>query len=323
MKNIEGYAEPPFENLQVGRDQIVRFFDDHRNRLKQAVTNGEPFAELVAPTDAAFINLNSGMSSTVTSKTQLGSRTVSVDQLLLEFKEKALECEPYILTKFKKISAEYHEFFPNGRTEYSSANKGTIGPLFDQLILAFTNHKEVLGEELCNQFKILQARYTTARDVQQQQKENKGGALTSWDDYLSVMKDQVFHNILTIASHHRGHSERMRQYFDQSIITPHQHPSAIGDTGAYILIIPVTTTLAADILFTINDTLVVANTGDVPLFWFGAPAPDSSPPANAMLLPPGEEIEITAAMLGAPTNHYLLFSNKDENSAGEVEIIVC
>jgi hypothetical protein len=28
-------------------------------------------------------------------------------------------------------------------------------------------------------------------------------------------------------------------------------------------------------------------------------------------------------MLGAPTNHYLLFSNKDENSAGEVEIIVC
>ena len=122
MRKLESYAENPFSNISFGRDLTVVFFSDMTDRLEQSVANGAPFADLLAPTRQKFTNLKSSHSSTVTTKTQLKSQTLTVNQIIDVFKEKILDSEALVLTKFKKTTPEYLKFFPNGRTGYNKVN---------------------------------------------------------------------------------------------------------------------------------------------------------------------------------------------------------
>lgn len=230
MKSVESYAERPFESLNVSRDKIVKFHGDHRDRLHQAVQNGEPFEGLLPGTDQKYGNLLMTHSATRTTGTQLRSHTINVDQVLQQFKAKILNTEALVLTHFDKASAGYSEFFPNGRTGYNNINKGNIDSLFDQAILAFTHHKDLFGEGLLQEFIALKSEYDAARQEQQQQKENKDGSANTWEEDLEAMNDQAFENLLTIARAYRGQPDRMRQYFDQSIITPVVHTAQ--ETGS-------------------------------------------------------------------------------------------
>ncbi len=224
MKKLESYAENPFGNIGFGRDLTVVFFSDMTDRLKQAVANGAPFADLLAPTSEKFTNLQLSHSSTVTAKTQLKSQTLTVDQIIDVFKVKILDSEALVLTKFKKPTPEYLKFFPNGRTAYNNVNKGNIDTMMDQAILAFTLHQDVLGSEILKEFQDLKDQYDAARSDQQRQKQNKGGSIGSWDDNLEIMKDQAFDNLLVIARNYKGQPEKIKMYFDTSIITPDVHP---------------------------------------------------------------------------------------------------
>src|SRR5665648_458686 len=140
MRKLESYAENPFGKISFGRDLTVAFFSDMTDRLDQAVANGAPFADLQAPTREKFTNLQLSHSSTVTTKTQLKSQTLSVDQIIDVFKEKILDSEALVLTKFKKPTPEYLKFFPNGRSGYINVNKGNIDTLMDQAIPVSYTH---------------------------------------------------------------------------------------------------------------------------------------------------------------------------------------
>ena len=224
MKKLESYAENPFGNIGFGRDLTVVFFSDMTDRLKQAVANGAPFADLLAPTSEKFTHLQLSHSSTVTTKTQLKSQTLTVDQIVDVFKVKILDSEALVLTKFKKTTPEYLKFFPNGRTAYNNVNKGNIDTMMDQAIVAFTSHQDVLGSEILKEFQDLKDQYDAARSDQQRHKQNKGGSIGSWDDNLEIMKDQAFDNLLVIARKYKGQPEKIKMYFDTSIITPDVHP---------------------------------------------------------------------------------------------------
>ncbi|MFZ4548074.1 MAG: hypothetical protein ACOYN4_11595, partial [Bacteroidales bacterium] len=98
---------------------------------------------------------------------------------------------------------------------------------------------------------------------------------------------------------------------------------AIDETAqAYTLSVPASTTAVANISFALGDTLLVTNTGNVPLYYYGASSPTQAAPANPTQIPDGDEAEITAASLGAPANKYLLFVNNDKDLEGEVEIMM-
>jgi len=126
-----------------------------------------------------------------------------------------------------------------------------------------------------------------------------------------------------IADHHRGQPEKIRLYFDQSIITLEKHKQAGDDTAqAYTLTVPASATAVANINFALGDTLLVTNAGDVPVCYYGASSANQAAPANPTEIAEGDEAEITAASLGAPANKYLLFVNNDKEMEGEVEIMM-
>ena len=317
------YAALPLENLMVGRDLIVEFFNDHFNRTKQATTSGAPFGELLTPFGECLARLTASKTGTAVNLAQQGSDTMTVDNLIQLFKDSITALEPKVMVHFPKGSVQYHEFFPQGKKAYSRITKGNIDNLFATVITGCENHKDQLGQALKDEFTTLQSNYIIARNKQLEKKGSTSSTRSAWDDNLEEIKDLAFHNLLMIADHHRGQPEKLRLYFDQSIITLDKHTQAGDDTAqAYTLTVPASATAVANINFALGDTLLVTNTGDVPVCYYGASSANQAAPANPTEIAEGDEAEITAASLGAPTNKYLLFVNNDKDLEGEVEIMM-
>ena len=118
MKKLESFAETPFKGFVVGRNKSVEFFTDHGNKLMQAVSTGAPFGDLVGPYNEALANLTASNTDTAVNLAQQGSETMTVDNYILKFKADVTKLEPKVLVQFPKDSAEYHEFFPQGKTAY-------------------------------------------------------------------------------------------------------------------------------------------------------------------------------------------------------------
>lgn len=319
MKKIESYAEPPFNGVVVGRDKNVEFYTDHGNKLTQAVSTGAPFGELVSPYMAALAALTASKTDTAVNLAQQGSETMTVDNYILQFKAAVTRLEPRVLIQFPKETVEYHEFFPQGKSAYSNVTKGNFGNLIATIIAACAKYTAKLGPEPAAEFTALRTSYTAARESQLQKKGSTVSTRSAWDTNLETIADLAFFNLLTIAREHRGHPEKLRMYFDQSIITLHKHENAAADV-AYTLTVPAAGIAAADISFSVDDTLLISNNGDVSLYYYGAANGSQPAPPTAIEIAAGDEAEVTAASLGAPANRYLLFANKDAETDGEVEI---
>ena len=322
MKLLETYATLPFEYILVGRDSIVRFFTDHGSRLQNAVDQGAPFGELLPPFNECLDRLTASKTGTAVNLAQQGSETMTVDNLIQQFKESVTALEPKVMVQFPKGSVQYHEFFPQGKSGYSRITKGNADNLFATVISACENHKDKLGLQLKDEFVALQTKYLAARNKQLEKKGSTSSTRSAWDDNLEEIKDLAFHNLLMIADHHRGQPEKIRLYFDQSIITLDKHKQpADSSAQAYTLSVPASATAVANINFALGDTLLVTNIGDVPVCYYGASSANQAAPANPTKIAEGGEAEITAASLGAPANKYLLFVNNDKDRVGEVEIM--
>jgi hypothetical protein len=224
MKKLDSYAELPFENLKVGRDRISDFFTDHGNRLTQAVADGAPFHLLVSPYKVALTNLTGSKTGTAINVIKQGVETRTVDNYIELFKEAITALERKVLVAFKdKESIEYYEFFPQGKSAFSYITKVNIDNRFSTIITACKNHKDRLGEDQETEFEALQAGYLAARERQQMKKESTDSTRSGWDEYLAVITDLAFHNLLVIADQYRGQPEKIGLFFDQSMITLHNH----------------------------------------------------------------------------------------------------
>jgi hypothetical protein len=320
MTNLRKFLESPFRRLKVSRDKIFKFFEDHLNRLIQAVDNGEPFAGLVAATQSAFDNLKLSLGSHSSTLAQKESKTMTVDLVIEEFKTAIKLREANILIHFSKDSPVYQEFFPHGKTEYNNANKASIERLMTQIITAIDNHKSELGQPLLDEFLALQTAYITARNEQLKKMEDAGTKTDSWESSLEIMQMQAFRNLLTIALQYMGEPDKIELFFTESLIRARHYNHEGEVIEPYMLVVPPNSTVAADLSFSVDDKLYVEVTGESSLFYFGAQIAEALCPPTAIELQPGAGVEISALSLGAPANKYLLFTNKNTSLESEVEI---
>ena len=320
MKNLEYYFEDPYDNLEVGKDKVVEFYDHHRNSLINQVALGAPFAGLVDPTNSAVENLKESLSSTTTNIALQKAKTLTVDDYIELFVGKAKEFEVNVRVFFKKTTPTYLEFYPQGMKPFNNVNKGSINKLMVQVVSAFKTHQDVLGAEFYDELNQIYTDFNVARDLQEQKMNDTKSTRSSWDDRLEVMKQQAFKNLLLIAIEYRGKPEKAKLFFDQSILHARHHKTD-SESDAYILTVPKNSIATADMSFSVDDTLLLYNSGTVSLFYYGAATPDAPQPLSAIEILPDEEKEVTAASLGAPTNKYLLFANNDATD-GEVEISI-
>ena len=320
MKNLEGYLELPFENLDVSKEKNCLFFETHYESLNYMVSTGAPFDTLLAPTSEAVTALRSCLGQTASSIAVQKSTTYTADECIEIFVKFAKTKEAKVRDKYEKGSAGYIEFYPNGMKPFNKISKKSIDALLEQQIAAYKNHPNDFAPEILIELQKISDNYHEARKNQQNKKSQTKEKQQSWDECIEIMKDQAFINLLSIAKEYRGKPEKIKLFFDTSIIAPPK-PKQEGDTG-YILDIPAAGKQVADISFSVDDSLLISNNGNGILYCYAAATADAAEPANMLEIQPADQIEISALSLGAPANKFLIFVNKDTTQAAQAEIVL-
>jgi len=320
MKNIERYLELPFENIEVSKEKICYFFESHESSLSYWVDKGMPFSDLLAPTTLAVSNLRACIGEAKVSITQQKATTFTTDECRDMFVSFAKKNEAYIKFTFGKESAEYLEFYPQGLKPFNNITKKTINALMDQQLMSYKKYIPQLSQAKYDEILDIVTMYKAAHTEQAEKKTETKDKQYSWDDYLAKMKDQAFINLLTIAKEFRGQPEKIKLFFDTSLITPHK-PKQEGDSG-YVLSIPPLESKVADISFSPDDKLLISNNSNISVFYYGAATADEQPKTSPIEITAGDEAEVTALSLGAPANKFLIFVNKDNSLEAEVEIML-
>ena len=319
MKQLDLFAEGPLDNLHVGRDSVLAFSVDHGYRLKNEIEKGAPYAALLPPYLTAVTNLTNSNKSTAVTLEDQKSETRTVDDVIKEFEAKVTWAWPIIQVVYPKGTSGYKDFFPFGKVEYDNVTQKGIGNLLAVMINACKKHKAELKDDLQTIFEQIEADYNTAKEHQGEKKEDTDAASILWNECWVVVKDLIHHHALIIADDNRRHPEKVKVYFDQSLLTPDKHtpkPAPVIEK----LAIPVSSSKAAATMLVAGETLVITITGLATLYCYGATSPTQTAPESPMEFRNGMQIRIKTEVFGAPANQYLIFMNNDKNMEGSVEI---
>jgi hypothetical protein len=218
MINIERFFENHLSNRQISAEELRQYAEDHLGKLAALPSLPATLAALSAPTQAEFDAFDTALSARTTLLAGQIGGTITKDEAVQLIRTTVRQREGRIRDKFAKGSAAYAEFFPQGLDQINKARIGQITGVLDRLIAAADKHKTVLGPELLTQFTALKTTYTSARDGQVDAKGDLAQARAALAAARSTLELQLGRNLLAIASHHLGHPERARDYFNPSLL---------------------------------------------------------------------------------------------------------
>lgn len=218
MIAIERLFENHLSNREISAEELRQFTEDHLGKLGALPALPANLAALDAPTQAAFDDFDEALSArTVLLAGQIGG-TITKDEARQLIRTTVRQREGRIRDKFPKGSAAYAEFLPQGLGEINKATIGKIPAILERLISAAEKHQAALGPELLAEFTALKTTYTGAREDQVDAKGELAEARATLAAARTALELQLGRNILAIASHHLGHPERAKDYFNQSLL---------------------------------------------------------------------------------------------------------
>ena len=238
--------------------------------------------------------------------------------LLAELPEKLKHWYRKIVEVFEEDTLEFGGIFPNGR---SDVYRGSYGQQLSKLhsVATEVNKYPALSAvyEEINAYYLLLKDARSNKGVKHDTKDTSSAAL---DQAYDAMGEMLFSNMLQLTDIFIKTPEVVSNYFDLSLL---QYSKKQDDeSGSYILTLPANSKRTADISFSVDDSLLLINNGTKSIFFYAAATADAATPDNLTEIAAGEELEITAASLGAPANKFLIFVNTDLTEEGEVEIVL-
>lgn len=218
MLTIEKLFENHLDNRQISAEEIRQFAEDHIGKLTSLAAAPVEISALLTPTQAAFGDFDEALSVRTTLLAAQSGGTITKNEALQLLRTTVRQREGRIRDKLAKGSGPYVEFFPTGLGEYTKARLGQVNALLERLIAAANKHKAALGPELLAEFTALKQTFATARDGQVDAKGELAAARAAVAATRSVLELRLGKNMLAIASHHLGHPERAKDYFNQSVL---------------------------------------------------------------------------------------------------------
>lgn len=311
------YQINPFLKTRISNRALLEI----GNFLKAVLTNESvtdadvramlaTFLAVFDPYSAEYVSLSQSKGASV-------GETERFNQLLAELPDRLRKWERVILNVFDVGTPENLILFPGGR---SKIYRGSLTEQFTKL--------QVLDSQLAQHTELATVHsevdaYCTSLLALQ---GNKVGKFTvndqtslSLEAKRTALGTEMYSILGKLISKYAAKPTMIGHYFPLSLLRTPGKQQANGDE-AYTLTVAAGTTVVADISFSPDDTLLIANTGDVPVYYYGAATATQPAPANAAVISAGDEAEVTAVSLGAPANRFLLLVNKDVAADGEVEI---
>jgi len=317
---FESLAENPLDGVMVSNSRRISYTDIHIERMIKNNPDGS-LTVLIENTQLkrdAFAGNLSGLKMNEAIRIAYTSELANTTG---EFITTLSKFEGLVKSIFGKGTTVYLLFFPFGLDEFRRANQSQLPILMDKVILQSDTYKTELGNTAFHdKFIDLKTRYTHAFSLQKQAGGTVSSSISVKAMLWNELKKQLHINMLTLVLNNIDNPSIMLSYFEPKLLRFRHKKDNGENTSSHTLTIAPNTTLAADISFSVKDTLVIINNGNVPIYYYGATTTNEAPKTAPIELPAGEETEVTASSLGAPSNKFVLLMNKHANESAEVEI---
>ncbi len=309
-------------NSKITDDRFKIFSEDALARLAAQNTLNQ-FDTMINDTEALHIALYGAIGNKDTLSALRKSRTESVDNVIVKFIALQRRNDDIIAGKYGRGEPTFIEFFPLGLTEYDQVTKTTIGTLLNRMVQGLTTHVADLGVEMKNQMIAMQHDYDAARGLQVAKKAEVSFARGDLKSKRLDLAMQWQDNLFDIAKLHKGHPERIHDFFSFYLLLPHTHHDNNGNiiVGEQTFLVPKNSQKDAGIVFTPETRFEFINDSSVPfIVMLATEDAHQTVPLIPIIILPGELRQLKASQIGAANCTHLRLINLSETIDGHLTI---
>jgi len=308
------YLNNQFENATDGSFRLMlTVTNDHYAKLVAQQADADILALLnrTTPIHNAFLN---GYSNWKTQLALYKSATETVDGMLGDLQANlARQWDAVIMVQYDKGTAEHTALLPNGRTPFQQGTK-------DERIAAVKTLGETLDDyaPLAALKTTVDSFYTTiknARDAQQGKENTSAQASTDLEVARAAIATMLYRNLGALIDKFGETPNNISNYFEVSLLQSKSNatpPTEEEYTGE----VPANSTVNILQGFSTDATVIITNTGTVPLTFCEANAAETACGIDGLVLPAGEIIEAQGSQFTDPENSFFNVTNTDPATAG-------
>ena len=207
-----------FDAETITSTRLANFANDCLNRLT-ANNAGKTFDTLIGKLTPALTALHEELGEVDTTLNQRKGKTLTVDTFIEEFKNTMRNLYSGIAYKLGgEKTPGFLEFYPNGKSEYTNANKTELPTLLARITAATNSHKAVLDKDITDQLISLESNWNSSRNSQQQAKANVSDNLTDRTAARQSVENALLVVVHTIAANYPGNVQQCLAFFDFTML---------------------------------------------------------------------------------------------------------
>jgi|GEM_PF-2799374 len=218
MIELVKYFRILFLSTRLSRERFKAFCEDHIQRLNANNPGGVFTAILTAVTDLYNAYFGDMASESLNQAVQEG-KTIAMNESREALEKNISESEKLVAYTYRNSNDTYQEFFPQGVTEYITADLPTFGTITLRLKDALTAHAADFPAAFITEYNDLQATFVANRNAQLAAKGEVAAETSDLATSKPALAKQMTANLLTIALHYVGDESKADVYFDQSILS--------------------------------------------------------------------------------------------------------
>ncbi|MBK7499660.1 MAG: hypothetical protein IPI19_11280, partial [Ignavibacteriales bacterium] len=217
MMDLRRLFKNHFDTKEISDDNMKKFAEVHLERL--SANNGTAqFTAMITSTTAAYTAYFGSITNEDTKFAIQQGLTVTMNNIVENFKNFASQKEGIVFGNFSKTSAEYQEFYPNGVSEYRQANLANIETLMTRFFAAAERHNAALGSAMQSDAENFLTDFKAARKAQLEKIGEVSAQKSTTSTNSDGIENELMKNVHLIASMFIGDVERCMDFFDQSFI---------------------------------------------------------------------------------------------------------
>ena len=316
MQHASQYAAYMTEGILVGRSLYALFIRRHIKYLSAA--NNMAYAPRITETTTLCDVMFSDLSHYTQDLYDRAIQSKKVQAIKLDFNSSVDKLNAAILFKFEKKSLVYQEVFPHGVTPYKTATLDEILMMMDLAEKYANKYKTDIGPDILANLQKIHTDFVTELDAELVASGNVKSLPANYEALRLEMEQQLLKNIGTLLVENYKNPTVIASFFDEYLIFPSRKDS----NSPKALIVGPLSHKAFKTPFSESNTLTIVSKAIFSMYYYAAPTLTAPVPATLTEITAKDTKQLTAASLGAPTNKYIIFVNKDSTLDGEIDISI-
>lgn len=220
-----------FTRDQYSRNELDLFTSDLISRSKKALISVPIILAEINILEPIYQSFTTGLGKLGAKGAFQKAGTISKQDAYDDALDFIRSKEGVIKDIFKKGSAIYTEFYPQGLGPYNHATVGGMKTLLASYSEAATKHKAQLGDDFMTKLADLQTAYATARDEQVDKKTDNSSIQSQLRASRKELTKQLTKCVLLVAAHTIDDEEAFNSYFNFSLLEVDNDKDMGGENG--------------------------------------------------------------------------------------------